>query len=62
MRDTIIAIIAISTAIAIFAFCEAWKRVSREEMRTEVAKECIEHGGKYKETMFRRRPVCKQNN
>lgn len=31
----------------------------REQMRSEVAKSCIEAGGKYHETMFRRRPVCR---
>lgn len=34
-------------------------RGQRERMRAEIGQACIEAGGKYHETMFRRRPVCR---
>lgn len=52
-------IIVVIAAVGVSIIAAAWKKVAREEMRTVVAKECIEHGGRYHETMFRRRPVCK---
>lgn len=54
----ILAAIIVAVVGAMF-FAMAWPKVAREEMRAAVAKECLAKGGKYHETMVRRRPVCK---
>lgn len=61
MQGNILIGIVVIAAIGFIALGSAWQKAAREEMRSQVAKECIEDGGKYHETWLRRRPVCKVN-
>ena len=57
MKVTVVILVA--TAVTVGLITVAWEHVAREQMRSEVAKDCIAGGGRYHETMFRRRPICK---
>lgn len=46
-------------ALIVGAFGALYRDYARRQYLALVAKECIEHGGRYHETWFRHRPVCK---
>jgi hypothetical protein len=46
-------------AVAVSIAGGYYYKAKREEAKAEIAKECIDNGGRYRETIFRHRPVCK---